>query len=72
MAASFDPLVEQLRLFPAVIARRESPLILVEAVTGTLAVISAVRDAERTGARISPREILEQVAWPNARSPRSR
>jgi predicted dehydrogenase len=61
-AASFDPLVEQLRHFLAVIARRETPLISVEDATGTLAVVEAVREAARTGARVPPRQISEQTA----------
>jgi predicted dehydrogenase len=61
-AASFDPLVEQLRHFLAVIARRETPLISVEDATGTLAVVEAVREAARTGAGVPPRQILEQTA----------
>lgn len=58
-AASIDPLVEQLRHFLAVIARREPPLISVEDAMGTLAVVEAVQEAARTGAGISPRKIPE-------------
>lgn len=54
-----DPLVEQLRHFLAVIARREKPLIPVEDAAGTIAVVEAVREAARTGARVSPHRILE-------------
>ncbi|MCP3371359.1 Gfo/Idh/MocA family protein [Bradyrhizobium cajani] len=60
--AKFDPLVEQLRHFLAVIARREQPLISVEDAMGTLAVVEAVSDAARTGHKISLRRIMEQVA----------
>jgi predicted dehydrogenase len=60
--ATFDPLVEQLRHFLAVIARREAPLISVEDAMGTLAVVEAVREAARTGHRISPSHIVEQAA----------
>jgi predicted dehydrogenase len=59
---SLDPLVEQLRHFLAVIARREKPLISVEDAASTLAVVQAVREAARTGAGISPRNIWEQAA----------
>jgi predicted dehydrogenase len=58
-APSFDPLVEQLRHFLAVIARRETPLISVEDAAGTLAVVEAGREAARTGARTSPGKIKE-------------
>jgi predicted dehydrogenase len=58
-AASIDPLVEQLRHFLAVIARRETPLISVEDAMDTLAVVDAVREAARTGAGVSPRKIPE-------------
>jgi predicted dehydrogenase len=61
-AASSDPLIEQLRHFLAVVARRETPLISVEDATGTLAVVEAVREAARTGARVSPGRIMEQAA----------
>jgi predicted dehydrogenase len=61
-AASSDPLVEQLRHFLAVIARRETPLISVEDAAGTLAVVEAVREAARTGAGISPSKITEYIA----------
>ena len=60
-AASFDPLVEQLRHFLAVIARREKPL-SVEDAAGTLAVVEAVSEAARTGAGISPSKITEYIA----------
>jgi predicted dehydrogenase len=61
-AATQDPLVEQLRHFLAVIARREAPLISVEDAMGTLAVVEAVKAAARTGERISPNQIVEQAA----------
>jgi predicted dehydrogenase len=61
-APSFDPLVEQLRHFLAVIARSETPLISVEDAAGTLAVVEAVREVARTGARTSPGKIKEQAA----------
>ena len=61
-AASFDPLVEQLRHFLAVIAGGETPLISVEDAAGTLAVVEAVREAAQTGARVSPRQLMEQTA----------
>jgi predicted dehydrogenase len=57
-----DPLVEQLRHFLAVIARREAPLIPVEDAMGTLAVVEAVAEAARTGTRILPHRIMEQAA----------
>ncbi len=50
----FDPLVEQLRHFLAVIARREVPLVSVEDAMGTLAVLEAVNEAARTGHRARP------------------
>jgi predicted dehydrogenase len=59
---ALDPLVEQLRHFLAVIARRETPLISVEDAMGTLAVVEAVKEAARTGTRISPNQLLEQDA----------
>jgi predicted dehydrogenase len=59
--ATLDPLVKQLRHFLAVIARREVPLISVEDAMGTLAVVEAVREAARTGDRISPSHIVEQA-----------
>lgn len=59
---TLDPLVEQLRHFLAVIARREAPLISVEDAMGTLAVVEAVKEAARSGARISPSHIVEQAA----------
>jgi predicted dehydrogenase len=58
---AIDPLVEQLRHFLAVIARRELPLISVEDAMATLAVVEAVREAARTGASVSPRHIMEQA-----------
>ena len=61
-AATLDPLVEQLRHFLAVIARREAPLISVEDAMGTLAVVEAVKEAARTGGRIAPNQIVEQAA----------
>jgi predicted dehydrogenase len=61
-AAALDPLVEQLRHFLAVIARRETPLISVEDAMGTLAVVEAVKEAARTGGRISPNQLVEQAA----------
>jgi predicted dehydrogenase len=57
-----DPLVEQLRHFLAVIARRETPLISAEDAMGTLAVVEAVKEAARTGGRVSPGRIMEQAA----------
>lgn len=57
-----DPLVEQLRHFCAVIARREAPLISAEDAMGTLAVVEAVREAALTGNRVSPGRIMEQSA----------
>jgi predicted dehydrogenase len=60
--APSDPLVEQLRHFLAVIARRETPLISVTDAIGTLAVVEAVREAARTGTRVSPGQILERAA----------
>ena len=59
---ALDPLAEQLRHFLAVIARRETPLISVEDAMGTLAVVEAVSEAARTGPRVSPGQIMEQVA----------
>jgi predicted dehydrogenase len=59
--ASYDPLVEQLRHFLAVIARREQPLISVQDAMGTLAVVEAVREAARTGGSVSPGQIMEQT-----------
>jgi predicted dehydrogenase len=61
-APSFDPLVEQLRHFLAVLAHREAPLISVEDAMGTLAVVEAVHEAARTGARVSTGRIMEQAA----------
>lgn len=60
--ATFDPLVEQLRHFCAVIAGREQPLISAEDAMGTLAVVEAVSEAARTGQKISPGRIMEQAA----------
>jgi predicted dehydrogenase len=60
--AKFDPLVEQLRHFLAVIAGREQPIISVEDAMGTLAVVEAVSEAARTGQKISPGRIMEQAA----------
>ena len=61
-AATLDPLVEQLRHFLAVIAGHEAPLICVEDAMGTLAVVEAVKEAARTGERISPNQLVEQAA----------
>jgi predicted dehydrogenase len=60
--APLDPLVEQLRHFLAVIERRETPLIPVADAMATLAVVEAVREAARTGARVSPGQLMEQAA----------
>jgi predicted dehydrogenase len=60
--ATLDPLVEQLRHFLAVIARRETPLVSVEDAMSTLAVVEAVKEAARSGGRISPSQIMEQAA----------
>ncbi|MET4798737.1 Gfo/Idh/MocA family oxidoreductase [Bradyrhizobium sp. LB11.1] len=60
--AGYDPLVEQLRHFLAVIAGREQPLISVEDAMATLAVVEAVSEAARTGQKISPGQIMEQTA----------
>ena len=57
--SSFDPLVEQLRHFLAVIARREAPLVSVEDAMGTLAVIEAVKEAARTGKSIVPGHLAD-------------
>jgi predicted dehydrogenase len=62
--ASLDPLVEQLRHFLAVIARRETPLVSVEDAMGTLAVIEAVNEAARTGQSIAPGHLAD-AALPN-------
>ncbi len=59
---AFDPLIEQLRHFCAVIAGREQPLISAEDAMGTLAVVEAISEAARTGQTISPGRILEQAA----------
>jgi predicted dehydrogenase len=59
--AASDPLGEQLRHFLAVIDGREKPLIPVEDAMGTLAVVEAVREAARTGARVSTDQIKEQT-----------
>jgi predicted dehydrogenase len=56
---SSDPFVEQLRHFLAVVAHREKPLISVEDAAGTIAVVEAVQEAARTGARVSPQKITE-------------
>ena len=61
-AAALDPLVEQLRHFLAVIARREAPLVSVQDAMGTLAVVEAVGEAARTGTRVLPDQIMEQAA----------
>jgi len=61
-ADAADPLVEQLRHFCAVIDRRETPLVSVQDAMGTLAVVEAVREAARSGARITPGFIVEQAA----------
>jgi predicted dehydrogenase len=58
---SFDPLVEQFRHFLAVIAGDEMPLISVGDAMRTLAVVEAVREAARTGGRISPSRTVEQA-----------
>lgn len=58
----FDPLVEQLRHFLAVIRRQELPLVSVEDAMGTLAVVEAVSEAARNGTRVSPRKLMEQAA----------
>lgn len=60
-ADAFDPLVEQLRHFLAVIDKREQPLISVEDAMGTLAVVEAVSEAARTGHSVSPGRIMEQT-----------
>lgn len=57
-----DPLIEQLRHFRAVIAKREVPLISVEDAMGTLAVVEAVREAALSGTRVFPDRIMEQAA----------
>ncbi|UWU76680.1 Gfo/Idh/MocA family oxidoreductase [Bradyrhizobium huanghuaihaiense] len=59
---AFDPLVEQLRHFCAVIRGEEQPLITAEDAMGTLAVVEAVSEAARTGQTISPGRIMEQAA----------
>jgi predicted dehydrogenase len=59
--ATFDPLVEQLRHFLAVIARREAPRVTVEDAMGTLAVVEAVKEAARAGCRVSPSHLVEQA-----------
>ena len=61
-SSSFDPLAEQLRHFLAVIVKREAPVVSVEDATRTLAVVEAVSEAARRGARVSPGEIMEQAA----------
>ncbi|WP_315836257.1 Gfo/Idh/MocA family oxidoreductase [Bradyrhizobium prioriisuperbiae] len=57
-----DPLVEQLRHFLAVIDRRETPLVSVADALGTLAVVEAVKEAARSGGRVSPQFNLEPAA----------
>lgn len=57
-----DPLVEQLRHFLAVIDRRETPLVSVADALGTLAVVEAVKEAARTGGRVTPKFKLETAA----------
>ncbi|MBR0786814.1 Gfo/Idh/MocA family protein [Bradyrhizobium iriomotense] len=59
---AFDPLVEQLRHFCAVIRGQEQPLITAADAMGTLAVVEAVSEAARTGHTISPGRIMEQAA----------
>ncbi|MGL9623819.1 Gfo/Idh/MocA family oxidoreductase [Bradyrhizobium sp. U531] len=59
---AFDPLVEQLRHFCAMIRGDEQPLITAEDAMGTLAVVEAVGEAARTGQTISPGRIMEQAA----------
>ncbi|WP_441233361.1 Gfo/Idh/MocA family protein [Bradyrhizobium sp. 930_D9_N1_4] len=59
---AFDPLVEQLRHFCAVIEGREPPLTSAEDAMGTLAVVEAVSAAARTSQKISPGHIMEQAA----------
>jgi predicted dehydrogenase len=61
-APSFDPIVEQLRHFLAIIARGETPLISVEDAAGTIAVVEALREAARTGACTLPGKLKEQAA----------
>jgi len=60
--SAYDPLVEQLRHFLAVIAGREQPLISVEDAMATLAVVEAVSEAARTSQKVSPGRIMEQAA----------
>ncbi|MBX4421576.1 hypothetical protein K4H00_26575, partial [Mycobacterium tuberculosis] len=55
-AAVADPLVEQLRHFLAVIDRTETPLVSAADALATLAVVEAVKDAARTGARVTPQK----------------
>jgi len=62
MSASFDPLVEQLRHFLAVITKREAPLVSAYAAMRTLAVVEAVSEAARRGSQVSPGDIMEQAA----------
>ena len=57
-----DPLVEQLRHFLAVIAKKEQPLITAEDGMATLAVVEAVREAAQSGGRVFPGRIMEQAA----------
>jgi predicted dehydrogenase len=61
-APTADPLVEQLRHFLGVIAGRVTPLVSVEDAMATLGVVEAVREAARTGASISPSQLVEQAA----------
>jgi predicted dehydrogenase len=56
-----DPLVEQLRHFLAVIARREAPLVSADDAMGTLAVIEAIKEAARTGERIAPGHLASRM-----------
>jgi len=44
------------------IARREIPLVSVEDAMATLAVVEAVREVGRNGARVFPGRIMEHVA----------
>ncbi|MES1148176.1 MAG: gfo/Idh/MocA family oxidoreductase, partial [Bradyrhizobium guangdongense] len=60
-SAAFDPLVEQIRHFLAIIKGQEQPLISVEDAMGTLAVVEAVSEAARTGHSVSPGRIMEQT-----------
>ena len=60
--ADTDPLVEQLRHFLAVIDGAETPLVSIADGLATLAVVEAVKEAARTGARVAPQFNLEQAA----------